>query len=212
MKPWLTLGEAQAPDGTALRLQQRGEEFAIRAGGQVLMTSRSHGSEERLATAALDGLRPAPGRVLVGGLGMGYTLRAALDRLGPAAQVVVAELVPAVVDWNRGPLAQLAGRPLEDARVEISVGDVRACLTPAAWDAILLDVDNGPIALTQESNASLYSARGLAFLRAALRPGGRLALWSAAPEPSFVGRLGRAGLAAEMLPAGGRHVIFLGQA
>jgi spermidine synthase len=212
MKPWLTLGEAQAPDGTPLRLQQRGAEFAIRAGGQVLMASHQHRSEEQLARAGLSERRTAARQVLIGGLGLGYTLRAALDLLGPQARVVVAELVPAVVAWNQGPLAHLAGQPLKDRRVEVAVGDVRDQLQPGAWDAVLLDVDNGPSALTQQANAGLYSAAGLASLRKALRPGGRLALWSAVPEPSFIGRLRRAGLGAQMLPAGGRHVVYLGEA
>src|SRR6185437_12079868 len=122
MKPWLTLETARTSEGAELRLQQRGDEFAIRAGGQVLMSSRSHGSEEALAGAALSGRKPSPKDVLVGGLGMGFTLRAALDKLGPDARVTVAELVPALVVWNRGALSKLAHGPLRDARVNVVEG------------------------------------------------------------------------------------------
>ncbi|MBS2029342.1 MAG: hypothetical protein JST54_15680 [Deltaproteobacteria bacterium] len=210
MKPWLTLDSARTPDGAELTLQQRGDEFAIRAAGQVLMTSRSHGSEDQLASVALSGRKPSPKDVLVGGLGMGFTLRATLDKLGPNARVTVAELVPALVNWNRGPLAALAHGPLRDKRVIVVEGDVRTLLSPDAFDAILLDVDNGPTALTIQSNEALYSKRGLEKLRASLRPGGRLALWSAAPVPAFVKKMHESGFDARMQPAGARHVIFVG--
>jgi len=206
MKPWSTLASARTPDGAALTLEQRGEELAIRAGGQLLMSSRSHGSEELLAKAALDGRER---EVLVGGLGMGFTLRAALDRLATSAKVCVAELFAEVVAWNRGPLAGLAGAPLDDPRVRVHLGDVRAALGAKSFDAILLDVDNGPTALTQKSNAALYGSKGLAALHAALRPNGKLGLWSGAPAPEFAARLKRVGFAVEVRPAGGRHVIFL---
>jgi len=206
MKPWVKLASARTPEGAALTLEQRGEELAIRAGGQLLMSSRSHGSEELLARAALEGRERD---VLVGGLGMGFTLRAALDRLAAGARVCVAELISEVVAWNRGPLSALAGAPLEDPRVRVQLGDVREALGPHTFDAILLDVDNGPSALTQKANAALYASKGVAALHAALRPGGKLALWSGAPAPEFAARLERAGFAVEVRPAGGRHVIFL---
>ncbi len=222
MKPWETLDTAPAPGGGELVLARRGEEYAIRVGGHVLMTSRTHGSEEALAEHGCAPLanRARP-RVLVGGLGMGYTVRAALDRLGPRASVTVAELVPAVVRWNRGVLAPLAGRPLEDSRVTVVEGDVGAVLREAAsapFEAILLDVDNGPAALTRPDNARLYGATGLTLAREALSPGGQLLVWSAAPDARFARRLGEAGLESRVVevPARGRsggtrHVLFLGK-
>lgn len=222
MKPWETLDTAPAPGGGELVLARRGEEYVIRVGGHVLMTSRTHGSEEALAehgcAPLADRARP---RVLIGGLGMGYTVRAALERLGPRASITVAELVPAVVRWNRGPLAPLADRPLEDARVTVVEADVFAVLRDAAerpFDAVLLDVDNGPVALTRPENARLYGAGGLALARAALKPGGLLLVWSAAPDPTFSRRLRDAGFEPQVLevPARGkskgtRHVLFLGR-
>ncbi len=219
MKPWVTVDRAAAPGGE-LVLARRGDEWAIRAGGHVLMTSRRHGSEEALAEVgcARLGSAKAP-RVLVGGLGCGYTLRAVLDRLPPSAKVIVAELSGAVVAWNRGPLAALAGAPLDDPRVEVRVEDVRQTIAGArGLAAILLDVDNGPAPLAAPSNASLYGGRGLAAARAALARGGTYALWSAGPDERFLRRLGDAGFAAEAVPvkaragAGGRHVLFVGQA
>lgn len=212
MKPWKTIETAYTPEGTPLVLQQRDDEFSIRLGGMVLMTSRSHGSEELLASAALEGKKGVE-RVLIGGLGMGYTLRAVLDRVGPMAQVVQAELVPQVVGWNRGPLAHLAGRPLDDKRVVIHSGFVQeAYAEPGSFDAILLDVDNGPNAMTSEKNAQLYSPRGLGRLHTGLRPKGRLTIWSAAPYPPFVNKLRDAGFRnCEMKQAGGRHVVFVGE-
>lgn len=220
MKPWETLDTAPAPGGEQLVLARRGEEYAIRAGGHVLMTSRTHGSEEALAEHTCAPLKDrARPRVLIGGLGMGYTVRAALDRLGSGASVTVAELVPAVVRWNRGPLAPLAGRPLEDARVTVVEGDVGAVMKDAAskpFDAVLLDVDNGPAALTRPENARLYGAGGLSLARGALKTGGVLAVWSAAHDATFHRRLREAGFDAEVVevPArgksgGSRHVLFL---
>lgn len=222
MKPWETLDTAPAPGGGELVLARRGDEYVIRVGGHVLMTSRTHGSEEALAE---HGCAPLAGRarprVLIGGLGMAYTVRAALERLGPRASITVAELVPAVVRWNRGPLAPLADRPLEDSRVTVVEADVFAVLRDAAerpFDAVLLDVDNGPVALTRPENARLYGAGGLALARAAIKPGGLLVVWSAAPDPSFSRRLRDAGFEPQMLevPARGksrgtRHVLFLGR-
>ncbi|WP_242360993.1 spermidine synthase [Anaeromyxobacter sp. SG17] len=218
MIPWETVDRARAPDGAELVLSRRGEEWSVRAAGRVLMTSRTHGSEEALAAAALARVR-APRNVLVGGLGLGFTLRAALDRLPPGARVVVAELVPALVRWNRGPVAHLAGRPLDDARVHVAEGDVLEHLTAGrgAWDAILLDVDNGPSALAHPANDRLYGEAGVRACRDALRAGGALAVWSAGQDPRYVARLGRAGVAAEAIAApargdagGVRHVVIVG--
>jgi spermidine synthase len=211
MKPWVTLETSTTPDGAPLLLQKRDDEWVIRTGGHLLMSSRTHGSEVALAHAALEGKKGIT-RLLVGGLGMGFTLRAALDKLGREATVIVAELIPAVVTWNRGPLSKLAGRPLDDVRVQIHAGDVRDILKAEqnAFDAVLLDVDNGPSALVQEGNVSLYSQKGLGLIHRALKPGGRLSLWSAQPVPLFLGKLRDAGFEAEMRPAGSRHVIFLG--
>jgi spermidine synthase len=218
--PWEELGRARAPDGAELVLCRRGEELVIRAGGRDLMSSRMHGSEEELARRACAGLGDGA-RVLVGGLGLGYTLRAALDALPAGASVTVAELVPAVVDWNRGPLAPLAGRPLDDPRVTVEVADVGAVIRRPGkrWDAILLDGDNGPVALTRRGNQALYGATGLSVARAALRLGGTLGVWSASPDDAFAARLRRAGFEVTVAtvpargPAGGsRHTLFFGRA
>jgi spermidine synthase len=218
--PWETLGRARAPDGVELVLQRRGEEHVIRAGGKDLMSSRMHGSEEKMAELACAGLAGAA-RVLIGGLGMGYTLRAALQVLPAEARVVVAELVEAVVAWNRGPLADLAGRPLDDVRASVEVADVGALLRRPGprWDAILLDIDNGPAALTRPANQAIYGATGLETAKRALRRGGVLAVWSAAPDAAFASRLRRAGFEVEVVttPArgaagGSKHTIFLGRA
>jgi len=213
------LGAARAPEGGELVLYERAGEFSIRVNGHELMSSRAHGSEERLAALACAHLREEA-RVLIGGLGMGFTLRAALDQLSVRARVVVAEIVPAVVTWNRGPLAHLAGRPLDDARVEVEVRDVGRVLreTKERWDAILLDVDNGPQALTRKANHVLYGEQGVALARQALRRDGVYAVWSASPDDAFVRRLRKAGFAVETheVPARGRaggplHTIFLGR-
>ena len=175
MKPWTILGHTRTPDGTELTLTQHTSEYAILANGQSLMSSRMHASEEALALLGCRRARTLPRpRILVGGLGMGFTLRQALDCLPPAARVVVAELVPDVVAWNRGPLGALASHPLDDPRVRVEVGDVAATMrsSPGRFDAILLDVDNGPVALTASSNAALYNRHGVAAARAALTPGG----------------------------------------
>jgi len=219
LRPWQLLGEARTPDGKAMALTRRGNEYVIHADGKSLMSSRMHGSEEALAAFACRGLgaRPAP-RVLVGGLGMGFTLRATLELLPPAASVVVAELVPAVVAWNRGPLGPLAGHPLADRRVRVEVADVAVLLraSRAAFDAVLLDVDNGPRAFTTRDNAALYGDRGLAALRDALAEDGRLAVWSAWDDHKFEHRLRHAGFEVEVERVRGRlrkggphHVIFV---
>jgi len=222
VKPWVRLGEGHAPDGTRLALMRRDQEFVISADGRLLMSSRMHGSEEALATQGCAHLNAMPRpRVLVGGLGLGYTLRATLDAVSSAATVVVAELVAAVVEWNRGPLAPLAGAPLDDPRVEIRVEDVAATMrtSPRGFDAILLDVDNGPDAFTAAENAGLYDTKGIALIVGALAPGGVVAVWSAWEDRPFAARLRRAGLTvttsrvrARLDRGGSRHVIHLGRA
>jgi spermidine synthase len=220
MIPWEFLESAQVPgNGGELGLYRRGAEFSIRVGNRELMNSRVHGSEEALAELACARIasRPQP-RVLIGGLGMGFTLAAALRRLGAEGRVVVAELVPAVVTWNRGPLAALAGHPLQDARVTVQEVDVARILrvTRQTYDAILLDVDNGPEGLARKENDWLYARPGLEAAHAALHPAGVLAVWSAAPNPVFSQRLRRVGFTVEELhvPArssrkGRRHTIWL---
>jgi len=220
MKPWILLGESHTPDGTRLTLMLRDREHVIFADGKMLMSSRMHGSEEALATLACAHVRTAPApRVLVGGLGLGYTLRATLDVLPPHASVVIAELVPGVVEWNRGPLGPLANHPLEDPRVEVVVGDVAGVIRQhwGGFDAILLDVDNGPDAFTSALNAGLYANDGVVQAHAALRPHGVLAVWSAWEDRKFEQRLRWAGFTVTMhrvrarLKQGGpRHTIFLG--
>jgi spermidine synthase len=220
VKPWELLGQTRAPDGADLSLTLRSGEYVILANGKSLMSSRMHGSEEALATFACARIRGrAEPRVLVGGLGMGFTLRATLDHLPPDATVVVAELLPAVVEWNRGPLGPLAGHPLKDRRVRVEPGDVAVTLRASArtFDAILLDVDNGPDAFATSGNAALYSDAGLAAARDALREGGVLAVWSAREDRRFEQRLKYAGFRVEVervrarLEKGGpRHTIFLG--
>lgn len=192
MKPREVLGRTRTPDGAELTLLKHADEYVIMAAGQVLMSSRTHDSEESLAVLGCARAQAlASPCVLVGGLGMGFTLRAALDILPAAATVVLAELVPAVVNWNRGPLGALANHPLHDPRVRIEEGDVGRCLRASTdrFDAVLLDVDNGPAALTSSSNHALYSARGIAALRRSLRPGGVLAVWSARADRAFEARL-----------------------
>ena len=219
MIPWSLVDTAQVPGGGELRLKQRGAEFSIMLGQNELMNSRLSGSEEALATIACERIRDrkAP-RILIGGLGMGFTLRAALVALGPAARIVVAELVPAVVAWARGPMAEVFGTSLTDPRVSIREADVGQLIRTeaAAFDAILLDVDNGPEGLTRKANDGLYDLKGLGAARAALRPGGVLAVWSSTQNPKFTWRLGKAGFAVEEVRArangsrgGARHVIWI---
>jgi len=219
MLPLETLGRVRTADGKELVLYHRDGVFHIRIDGLELMSSRAHGSEEAMARMVCGLLaRVAGPRMLIGGLGLGYTLRAALDGLSADAEVVVAELFPAVVDWNRGPLAHLAGHPLKDSRVRVEATDVRDLLgrRSAAFDAILLDVDNGPAALTLTANQWLYTAAGLAAIRRSLKDPGILAVWSPSPDPAFVRRLRRAGfevrsesVSARGEASGPRHTIFL---
>lgn len=222
MIPWERLDSAKIPDSDqTMELWRRGDELVIRVDGKELMGSRAHGSEDALATLALahlDDPRRATARVLVGGLGLGFTLAAALACVGQGAQVITAELVPAIIDWNRGALAHLAGHPLDDPRATLHTGDVADLIRAPAegFDAILLDVDNGPDWLTREGNRWLYSPRGLQAIERALRPGGSLAVWSATDDDAFTQRLERSSLALTKHTArshngkGRRHTIWIG--
>ena len=218
MSRWETIDTVTLPGGDVMTLSRRGDEYAIRVGNFELMNSRQHGSEESLATLAAERVRDlSRASVLVGGLGMGFTLRAALDALPASATVTVAELVPEVVEWNRTHLGHLAGEPLADRRVRVVVGDVADVVrgATAAYDLVLLDTDNGPEGTTQDDNEWLYGVPGLRALRAALRAGGVLAVWSAFPSDAFTKRLARAGFAAEVKHVrsrgtkGNRHVIWV---
>lgn len=221
MQPWIVLDEAKIPEsGETLRLKRRGAEFSIMLGANELMNSRLFGSEEALATLALEKLagRSNP-RLLIGGLGMGFTLRAALAASDLGAHITVAELVPAVVAWARGPMAEFHAGTLDDPRVTIFDGDVGAAIrgANAGYDAILLDVDNGPDGLSRPGNDSLYGAKGLAESKRALSPGGVLTVWASHPDPGFTQRLKQAGFATEEKPvrargkSGAKHMIWLGQ-
>jgi spermidine synthase len=218
--PWVLLDSAPVPGGSReLRLLRRGAEFSIRLGRDELMNSRLSGSEEALATTACERIksRKAP-RLLIGGLGMGFTLRAALSALGPDAGIVVAELVPAVIRWARGPMIEVFGDSLADPRVRIHEGDVSQLIRsgPATFDAILLDVDNGPEGLTRDANDVLYDLQGLRAARMALRPGGVLAVWAARPDVKFTQRLRQADfdvdeikVRANKARAGAKHTIWI---
>jgi spermidine synthase len=220
MKPWETLAKAKTPDGFELVLRKHDSEYTIFADGYDLMVSRMHGSEEALATLAIGEGKPAA-TVLVGGLGMGYTLRAALEAVSDQGRVVVAELIPEVVEWNRGPLGPLAGNPLDDPRASVEVADVAQVIRESdhRFDAILLDVDNGPDAFVQRANAWLYGFAGLGAIRRALRPKGVLAVWSVSGTgESFERDLRRAGFEPERkrVRARGRaggpwQIVFLGR-
>ena len=221
MKTFELLGQARSQDGDVLKLVRRGTEYIILANGKSLMSSLMHGSEEELAALGCGEARKLESpTVLVGGLGMGFTLRATLDLLPPTAVVVVAELVPAVVEWNRGSLGPLAGHPLNDPRVQIEINDVAIALgsRPGRFDAVLLDVDNGPAAFTQSNNAGLYDDRGIATVFAALKMRGIFAVWSARDDRKFEQRLRHGRFAVEVesvrgrLKRGGpRHTIFVGR-
>ena len=219
MKPRQLVGTTAVPGTTdELRLFRRGDDFMIVVGREELMSSRMSGSEEALAEMTLARLRgeTAP-RLLIGGYGMGFTLRAALRLLPADAEVVVAELVPEIIAWARGPMAALTAGCLDDPRVRVTDRDVGACIAEArgAYDALLLDVDNGPDALTHPGNAGLYSNAGLAAAKAALRPGGMLGVWSAAPDPAFKRRLIQCGFDVDEVTVrarsngkGPRHTIW----
>jgi len=219
VKPFELLGQAVSPDNTAIKLMRRGDEYVLLADGAILMSSRMHASEEALATFACQRARTLEQpSVLIGGLGMGFTLRATLDLLPPDASIVVAELLPAVVEWNRGPLGPLARHPLSDERVQVVTGDVLAILgsSPGQFDAVLLDVDNGPAAFTASSNAGLYDKGGIAEAHAALKTEGVLAVWAAEDDRKFEQRLRDGGfevqvqrLRGRLKKGGPRHTIFL---
>ncbi|MBY3040445.1 spermidine synthase [Rhizobium laguerreae] len=220
MLPWIQLDSATIPgENGELRLKQRGSEFSIMLGANELMNSRLSGSEEALATLSWDRIKShAKPRMLIGGLGMGFTLRAALAVLPEDAGVTVAELVPAVIAWARGPMAEVFKGCLDDPRVGIHQGDVGEAIRAgkAAYDAILLDVDNGPDGLTRKSNDRLYDFAGLRAASDALRPGGVLAVWSSGPDPDFTRRLKDSGFSVDAVNTrangkrgGARHVIWL---
>ncbi|TPP11895.1 hypothetical protein [Rhizobium glycinendophyticum] len=222
MLPWIQLDTAKIPGGGELRLKQRGTEFSIMLGTNELMNSRLSGSEEALATLAFERIadhkRP---HILIGGLGMGFTLRAALAVLPQDAKVTVAELVPAVVDWARGPMAEIYQGSLDDPRVTIHVGDVGALIAKSRgqFDAILLDVDNGPDGLTREENDDLYAYDGIRKSKNALTRGGVLGVWSSGPDPRFTQRLKGCGYVVEEIPVragrtgrGKKHVIWMAKA
>jgi spermidine synthase len=221
MLPWILLATTQTTDGGALRLLRRGAEFSIRLeDGNELMNSRLGGSEEVLAAAALERLagRPTP-HVLIGGLGMGFTLRAAQAAAPADARLTVVEIAPELIDWASGPMAAVFGACLSDPRTAIRAGDVGAAIRADAggFDAILLDVDNGPNGLTRVGNDALYDEAGLRAARRALTAGGVLAVWSAAPDEAFTRRLTRCGFDTTALPVragrtrrGARHTIWIG--
>jgi spermidine synthase len=219
MIPWLQIDTTRVPGADVeLRLMRRGTEFSMMLGPNELMNSRLSGSEEALATLAcrrIEGVKRP--RLLIGGLGMGFTLRAALAVLGAEARIVVAELVPAVIAWARGPMTEIFGDSLTDPRTDLREADVADVIheSSSTFDAILLDVDNGPEALIRKANDALYDVRGLKAIRRALRAGGVLAVWSSGPHPSFSKRLASAGfdvnevgVRATTKRSGARHVIW----
>jgi spermidine synthase len=219
MKPFRRLGDATAPDGTVMSLFEHDGDYVIRVNGVDLMSTRRHHSEDALAELACTPIRERAGaQVLIGGLGMGFTLKAALAILGADAKVVVAELVEGVIAWNRNSEYPLGAEALADPRVELVHGDVGTVLRerPGAFDAIMLDVDNGADALTNKDNAQLYQDEGIRTARAALRFGGRLAYWSAGSDRRFERSLERAGfkvtttLVRAHATSGPRHFIFVG--
>ncbi len=205
MKPRLKLAEATAPDGGSISLYEHDGAYSISFGGQELMHSKASASEKLLGQLAVERHASRPGvRVLVGGLGLGFTLRKALDLLPPDAIVEVAEIVPAVVAWNRERLQSLNGSALDDPRALVREADVAALIRqapPATYDALALDVDNGPVALVAAGNFQLYSAPGLQAIKAALKPRGRAVFWSAGPDDKFLARLRKAGFAVKLVPA-----------
>lgn len=218
MKPWEILGTATTPDGSHFELQCRDGTFVIRTDGYDLMTSYSHGSEDAMMSLACPRTR-SDACILVGGLGMGYTLAATLDLLPPGGKVVVAELVPEVVEWNRGPLGPLTGHPMDDPRTCLVVGDVADVIrdSESRFDAILLDVDHGVDSFTMAGNAWLYTPRGLSTAHRSLRPGGALAIWTVGTARAFESRLRAAGFIASTHPVrgykegGGHYSVLVGR-
>jgi spermidine synthase len=221
MQPREFIGSAKVPGGAELKLYRRGKDFMIVLDRNELMSSRMSGSEEALANMTCARLRGRKSpHLLIGGYGMGFTLRAALAALDGTAEVTVAELVPEIIDWARGPMAELAAGCLDDPRVHLIWEDVADVIAAARgrYDAILLDVDNGPDGLVRQANDRLYSARGLSAAIAALRPGGVLAIWSAAPDGAFTRRLSQTGLAVDEVRVrarsngkGPQHIIWFAQ-
>ncbi|MBL8559845.1 MAG: hypothetical protein JNM47_14070 [Hyphomonadaceae bacterium] len=220
MKPRERIASARAPDGALLELYRHDGAHIIMLGGNELMSSRVGGSEEALATMTCARLARPDAHLLIGGYGMGFTLRAALSVLGATARASVVEIVPEIIDWARGPLAALTAGCLDDPRVDIIQGDVAAAIVAAKgrYDAILLDVDNGPDGLTRPANDGLYSRQGLAHARAALKPGGVLAVWSASSSAAFSRRLSEAGFAVDEVAVrarrkgkGPKHVVWFAQ-
>ena len=218
MKPWETLATATTPDGNRFELRRHDGNYVIHADGYDLMTSYSHGSEDAMMSLACPRPR-ADACILIGGLGMGYTLAATLDLMPPGGTVVVSELVPEVVEWNRGPLGPLAGHPLDDPRTDLVVGDVADIIrdSKSRFDAVLLDVDNSVDSFTMPRNAWLYTPEGLAAAHRTLRPRGALAIWSVGTEGNFERRMRRAGFTASTHPVrgrdkrGGHYSILLGR-
>jgi len=219
MLDWATVERTRIADGTEFVLGRYGDDWVIRVGLRILMSNRMHDSEEALAEIALSRV-VSPGAVLVGGLGLGYTARAVLDRVSTGTEVTVLELMPELVDWNRRYLGNLAGNPLDDPRCRLVVGDVFDTLkqSPAAFDVILLDVDNGPQGLTQPKNQRLYGDPGIRVCLAALRPNGVLANWSQGPNARYRRRLEKHGAEVEVLTVDARlgskmqHVVFVAKA
>lgn len=222
MQPFLTIAEAETAEGAKLTLHRRGQEFFLRVNGQALMGTNAPESERMLAKLGCEGLRGKRGvRVLIGGLGFGFTLRAVLELLGEDGLVEVAELLPEVVAWNREHLAEVNGLLVDEPRVRMVLGDVYELMLKGEaerYDAILLDVDNGPVAMVQEGNGRMYQADGLAMIGRVLKPGGCVAFWSASGDPAFVRRLAKAGFAVqvEAVKAYAQakrkvHTIFLGR-
>jgi spermidine synthase len=217
MKPFERLGEARTPNGTVIALYRHDGAYLIRADGVELMSTRRHLSEDRLAEVACAPLRDVPGaRVLIGGLGLGFTLRAALCLLRDDAEVVVAELVAEVIAWNADPRYALSVDAMNDPRVRVVHDDVIAVLraSPGAFDAIMLDTDNGPDGMLISENAALYAARGIASTVAALREGGSIVYWSVSEDPGFVAALRKSGLVVNSLrvrahdTAGPMHTLY----
>ena len=218
MKPWETLAVVTTPDGTCFELQCHDGDYLIHANGYELMTSGAHSSEDAMMSIACPS--PSPNAcVLVGGLGMGYTLAATLALMPLTGTVIVSELIPEIVDWNRGPLGPLAGNPLKDLRTKLIVGDVADVIrrSTSQFDAILLDIDNSYNSFSQAPNFWLYTPEGRAAIRSALRPGGGLAIWSVGTDRTFERNLRKAGFAASTHPVrerngrGGHHSIVLGR-
>ena len=217
MKPWEMVATTTTPDGSRLELLRHDGNYVIHADGYDLMTSYSHGSEDAMMSLACP--RPcADACILIGGLGIGYTLAATLDLLPPGGSVVVSELIPEVVEWNRGPLGPLAGHPLDDPRTDLVVGDVADIIrcSKSRFDAILLDVDNSVDSFILARNSWLYTPEGLAMAHRSLRPGGALAIWSVGTNRTFERRLRLAGFTTSTYPVrgrgkrGGHYFVFVG--